>query len=62
MYINKIKLKCCKCGNILETLPASAQDININKETGQIEYYCGQKYGYRTVNDIVCEVCQKKNN
>ncbi|KKK44103.1 hypothetical protein LCGC14_2836270 [marine sediment metagenome] len=58
--INKLNLICCKCGNIIETLPQScAQDILIN-EDNQILCYMGEKYGYRPLEEIICEYCQKK--
>jgi len=54
----KKKLKCCKCGNIMETLPRSTQDIIINEETGEFMYWNGPKYGYNTADCLVCEKCQ----
>ena len=55
-----LKLKCCKCGNKMETLPRGAQDIVINEETGEPMYWNGPKYGYTTVDCLVCEKCQEK--
>ncbi|KKK41462.1 hypothetical protein LCGC14_0512350 [marine sediment metagenome] len=53
-------MKCCKCGNVIETLPQSyAQDIVVS-EDNQILYYMGEKYGYRALEEIVCENCQKE--
>ena len=56
----ELKLKCCKCGNKMETLPRGAQDIVINEETGEPMYWNGPKYGYTTVDCLVCEKCQEK--
>ncbi len=56
----KKKLKCCKCGNIMETRPRSTQDIIINEETGEFMYWNGPKYGYNTADCLVCEKCQEK--
>ena len=58
--INKLNLKCCKCGNIIETLPRScAQDVVIS-EDNQFLWYMGEKYGYQPREEIICEICQKK--
>ena len=57
----KLKLKCCKCGNIMETLPQSTQDIVIDEETGEFMYWNGPKYGYATADCLVCEKCQEKD-
>ena len=57
----KLNLKCCICGNVMETLPqCSGQDMVLNEETCQIECYMGPKYGYRTIEKIVCLDCQEK--
>ncbi len=59
--MGKLNLKCCKCGKVLETLPQyCAQDMTLNEETGQIEYFMGPKYGYRTIEEIICLECQEK--
>lgn len=56
----KLKLKCCKCGNIMETLPSSSQDVIVDEETGEMLYWNGQKCGYRPADCLVCEKCQEK--
>ncbi len=58
--MGKLKLECCKCGNIMETLPQGAQDIMIDEETGEVLYYNGPEYGYLTAECVVCEKCQEK--
>ncbi|MFW9866460.1 MAG: hypothetical protein ACFFEN_10230 [Candidatus Thorarchaeota archaeon] len=60
--MDKLKIKCCKCGNIIETLPKNCSlDLVLNEETGQMECYMGPKYGYRTLDCIICEKCQEKD-
>ncbi|MHA2326090.1 MAG: hypothetical protein ACXACB_11855 [Promethearchaeota archaeon] len=57
--MDKLKLKCCKCGTVIETLPQGcAQDVIVN-EDNQILCYMGEKYGYRSLDDIICENCQQ---
>ena len=58
--MNKLKLICCKCGNVMETLPSISQDIIFDEETGERLYWNGQKCGYRTIDCLVCEECQEK--
>lgn len=59
--MGKLNLKCCKCGNVMETLPqCCGQDMILNEETGQMEYYMGPKYGYRAIEEIICLECQEK--
>ncbi|KKM76849.1 hypothetical protein LCGC14_1375950 [marine sediment metagenome] len=59
--MGKLNLHCCICGKSMETLPqCCGQDMTLNEETGQIEYYMGPKYGYRTIDKIVCLDCQEK--
>lgn len=60
--MGKLKLECCKCGNIMETLPQGTQDMIIDEETGEMLYYNGPKYGYLTAECVVCEKCQEKKN
>ena len=58
----KLKLECCKCGNLMETIPSNSQDIIVDKETDEILYWNGQKYGYVTIDCFVCEKCQEKGS
>ncbi len=59
--MDKLNLICCKCGNVLETLPQCCeQDMTLNEETGQLECYMGPKYGYKTLEEIICIDCQEK--
>ena len=57
--MKKLKLICCKCGNVMETLPSSSQDVIIDEESGEMLYWNGQKCGYRTIDCLVCEKCQE---
>ncbi|MFX1530657.1 MAG: hypothetical protein ACFFBC_06055 [Promethearchaeota archaeon] len=57
--MSRLKLKCSKCGNIMETLPSSSQDIIIDEESGEILYWNGEKRGYRPADYLVCEKCQE---
>ncbi|MFX1374788.1 MAG: hypothetical protein ACFFA0_03145 [Promethearchaeota archaeon] len=57
----RLQLKCCKCGNIMETLPTSYQDIIFDEETGEMLYWNGKKNGYKPTNCLVCEKCQEKS-
>jgi len=59
--MGRLKLKCCKCGNIMETLPSSSQDIIIDEESGEMLYWNGKKCGYRPADCLVCEKCQEKD-
>lgn len=59
--MGKLKLLCFKCGKVMETLPISSQDITIDEETGEILYWNGQKCGYRIIDYLLCEKCQKKS-
>ncbi|KKM95594.1 hypothetical protein LCGC14_1186590 [marine sediment metagenome] len=48
--MDRLKLKCCKCGNIIETLPqCCGQNMTLNEETDQFECYMGPKYCYQTI-------------
>ena len=58
--LEKLQLICCKCGNVMETLPSSSQDIIMDEETGEFLYWNGQKCGYRSSDCLVCEKCQDK--
>ena len=40
--MSRLKLKCCKCGNVMETLPSSSQDIIIDEESGEMLYWNGK--------------------
>ncbi len=35
--------------------------MTLNEETGQLEYFMGPKYGYRTIEEIICVECQEKD-
>ena len=58
--MSRLNLKCCKCGNIMETLPSSSQDIIIDVESGEMLYWNGKKCGYRPADYLICEKCQEK--
>ena len=58
----KLNLKCSKCKKVMETLPrACAEDMIIDEETGQMLYNMGPKYGYRSIDEIICKECQEKD-
>jgi hypothetical protein len=59
--MGRLQLKCCKCGNMMETLPGGSQDIIIDDETGEVLYWNGKKSGYQPADCLVCEKCQEKD-
>ena len=58
--MGRLQLKCCKCGNMMETLPGGSQDIIIDDDTGDMLYWNGKEGGYRPADCLVCEKCLEK--
>ncbi|MHA1883610.1 MAG: hypothetical protein ACXADU_12285 [Promethearchaeota archaeon] len=58
--MGRLKLKCCKCDNIMETVPGTSQDIITDEETGEFLYWNGPEYGYMPADCIICEKCREK--
>ncbi|MHA1149885.1 MAG: hypothetical protein ACTSR8_16740 [Promethearchaeota archaeon] len=55
------KMKCKRCGNIIETIPlCCGYDITVNEETHQWECYTGSEQGYVSLNELLCSACCKQ--
>lgn len=52
-------LKCCKCGNSLDSLPKHCgHDMIVNEETGQLECHMGPECGYVPLDEVICDSCK----
>ncbi|MGV9174085.1 MAG: hypothetical protein ACOC44_12915 [Promethearchaeia archaeon] len=52
-------IKCCKCGQTLDTLPRHCgQDMVFNEEKNQLECYMGPECGYIPLDEVICKNCK----
>lgn len=55
------ELKCAKCGAEIENIPKHCgEDMVYNEEKGQMECYMGEKCGYMSLDELVCQNCAEK--
>ena len=56
-----IKMKCNKCGNVIETIPEHCgRDMIFNEEKNQWECFMGPECGYVRLDDILCSKCSEE--
>ncbi|MFX0072553.1 MAG: hypothetical protein ACFFAO_15820 [Candidatus Hermodarchaeota archaeon] len=52
------KLRCKRCGNIIETIPVQCgYSINLNEDSGEWECYMGPKHGMMRLSEMICLKC-----
>ncbi len=54
-------LKCCQCGDKIETVPMTCgYDIIFDEKTNQWECNMGSEFGYMKLDELICSKCQEK--
>ncbi|MFX1442916.1 MAG: hypothetical protein ACFFHV_05830 [Promethearchaeota archaeon] len=53
-----VNMRCCICGNKIETIPVHCgEDMIYNEQTNQWECYMGPECGYIKLDKLFCSRC-----